>query len=383
VTKRDHNSVFSFATFSRVERPAPIAVASSARGQPLPPGPTKGYESTIAVANPSARGNLIQTVLDFAPGTWTPFHRHGGQAFNLVLAGEITLRENNTEQIFKPGESWSDTPDQVYAAGNAGAAPARLLVTFLLPWEVPLTTVQQGGSSQQPPPGPTKVYESKVAMANPPAQADLIQVLLDFAPGAWTPPHTHGGQTLNTVLDGEITLRENNTEKIFKPGEGWSDTPNQVHAAGNAGATKTSLAVAFLLPKGAVDHRAGCGSGRGTSDTAEDWRGLSARAEQLACTRRRNRVDPQLVAAATLASPPRLRMITRHQAIDLPGGVGFHCIVSPRHLRRHCACWANVVAHYRNRISGPMLDRVDIHVEIGVITMRSWHSPWAHIWTQL
>lgn len=224
---------------------------SSAFGQPLPPGPTKVYESTIAVANPPAQGDLIQTVLDFAPGIWTPFHRHGGQAFNLVLSGEITLRENNTEKIFKPGESWSDTPDQVHAAGNAGAAPARLLVTFLLPREAPLTTVQQGGSSQQPPPGPTKVYESKVAVTNPPAQADLIQAVLDFAPGAFTPPHTHGGQTLNTVLEGELTLRENSTEKIFKPGEGWSDTPDQVHAAGDAGTAKASLAVAFLLPKGA------------------------------------------------------------------------------------------------------------------------------------
>jgi quercetin dioxygenase-like cupin family protein len=224
---------------------------NSAFGQPLPPGPTRVYESTIAVVNPPAQGDLIETVLDFAPGTWTPPHTHGGQTFNLVLVGEITLRENNTEKIFKPGEGWSDTPDQVHAAGNAGATPARLLVTFLLPKEAPLTTVQQGESSQQPPPGPTKVYESKVAVANPPAQADLIQVLLDFAPGAWTPPHTHGGQTLNTVLEGEITLRENNTEKIFKPGEGWSDTPEQVHAAGNAGAAKASLAVAFLLPKGA------------------------------------------------------------------------------------------------------------------------------------
>lgn len=62
------------------------------------------------------------------------------------------------------------------------------------------------------------------------------------------PPHTLWPP--QSVLEGEITLRENNNEKIFKPGEGWSDTPDQVHAAGNAGAAKASLAVAFLLPKG-------------------------------------------------------------------------------------------------------------------------------------
>src|SRR5262249_57370980 len=112
---------------------------TSAFGQSLPPGPSKVFESTIALANPPSQGDLIQTVLDFAPGTWTPFHRHGGQAFNLVLAGEITLRENNTGKVFKPGGGWSDTPDPVDAAGNAGAAPARLLVPFLLAYETPLT----------------------------------------------------------------------------------------------------------------------------------------------------------------------------------------------------------------------------------------------------
>ncbi len=166
--------------------------------------------------------------------------------------GEVTLRENNTEKVFKPGEGWSDTPDQVHAAGNNGATKARLFVTFLLPREAPLTTVQQGGSTQQPPPGPTKVYESKIAIANVPQQADLIQVLLDFGPGIWTPPHIHGGPTLNTILEGEITLHEDGSEKVFKAGEMWSDMPGHVHAAGNAGTAKASLAVTFLLPQGAA-----------------------------------------------------------------------------------------------------------------------------------
>jgi quercetin dioxygenase-like cupin family protein len=229
-----------------------LALSSSLAFAQTPPGPAKVYESKITVANPPAQADLIQDVLDFAPGAWTPPHRHGGQAFNLVLAGEVTLRENNTEKVFKPGEGWSDTPDQVHAAGNNGAATARLFITFLLPREAPLTTVQQGGSTQSPPPGPTKIYESKIAIANVPQQADLIQVLLDFGPGIWTPPHSHGGPTLNTILDGEITLREDGTEKVFKAGEMWSDMPGHVHAAGNAGATKASLAVTFLLPQGAA-----------------------------------------------------------------------------------------------------------------------------------
>ena len=100
--------------------------------------------------------------------------------------------------------------------------------------------------SQQLPPGPTKVFEGKM-----PLQLDVIQVVLDFAPGQWTPPHTHGGQAFNTVLEGEITLRENGTEHIFKAGESWTDTIDQVHAAGNTGSKKARLMVTWLLPKGA------------------------------------------------------------------------------------------------------------------------------------
>ena len=147
---------------------------NSAFGQPLPPGPTKVYESTIAVANSPARADLIQTVLDFAPGAWTPFHRHGGQAFSLVLSGEITRRENNTEKIFKPGEGWSDTPDQVHAAGNAGVTKARLLATFLLPKGAPLTTVQEAA----PATAPAALPQTGEATAPPWQRAAVIGLVL-------------------------------------------------------------------------------------------------------------------------------------------------------------------------------------------------------------
>src|SRR5687768_5298946 len=75
----------------------------------------------------------------------------------------------------------------------------------------PAGTAGQATSNDLPP-GPAKVYELKTAVQDPAAQFEVIQVVLDFAPGAWTPPHTHGGQTFNLVLDGELTLRENDTE---------------------------------------------------------------------------------------------------------------------------------------------------------------------------
>lgn len=124
---------------------------------------------------------------------------------------------------------------------------ARIALAVTLTLTVLMLSLQQGQVfSQQLPPGPSKVYEAKI-----PLELEVIQVVLEFAPGQWTPPHTHGGQAFNTVLEGEITLRENDTERIFKPGESWTDTVDQVHAAGNAGNKKARLMVTWLLPKGA------------------------------------------------------------------------------------------------------------------------------------
>lgn len=120
-----------------------------------------------------------------------------------------------------------------------------LAVTLIL--ALLLLTWQHGQVFSQPvASGPTKVYEGKMAL-----QLDVIQVILDFAPGQWTPPHTHGGQAFNTVVEGEITRRANGAEQIFKPGESWTETIDQVHAVGNTGSKKARLMVTWLLPKGA------------------------------------------------------------------------------------------------------------------------------------
>jgi len=35
--------------------------------------------------------------------------------------------------------------------------------------------------------------------------------------------------------------------------------------------------------------------------------------------------------------------------------------------KRECRCSPNVIAKYRNKISGPLLDRIDIHVEVPAV----------------
>ena len=104
---------------------------------------------------------------------------------------------------------------------------------------------------QELPPGPTTVHRSSFEVADQPATFDSIQMVLDFAPGAWTPPHFHDGETLVLVLEGEMTVRQDGVETTYRAGEGWRETPRVIHAAGNAAADKARIAATFLLPKGA------------------------------------------------------------------------------------------------------------------------------------
>lgn len=42
--------------------------------------------------------------------------------------------------------------------------------------------------------------------------------------------------------------------------------------------------------------------------------------------------------------------------------------------RRECRCTPNQIQRYRNRISGPLLDRIDLHVEVPAVSYESLSS---------
>src|SRR6185503_11194257 len=149
---------------------------SIAFGQETPPSATIRYKSTLEVAQPPSQFDLIEVVLDFAPGAWTRPHSHGGQGLITVLEGEITLRREGTEKVYKAGESWAEQPGAVHQAGNAGDEPAKLAALFLLPKDAQLTTIQETGNTEQAPPGPTQRYQSSLEVAQPPSQFDLVQI---------------------------------------------------------------------------------------------------------------------------------------------------------------------------------------------------------------
>ncbi len=111
-------------------------------------------------------------------------------------------------------------------------------------------------------PTPQVMRELRFEIANAPAVAEVVQQVVNFPAGAWTSPHSHGGQAINLVLEGEITFRqggggpefakEGDGERKYPAGEAWSDPTGTVHAAGNDTQSPAHLLTNFLLPAGAT-----------------------------------------------------------------------------------------------------------------------------------
>lgn len=101
------------------------------------------------------------------------------------------------------------------------------------------------------PPGPVTVSQAAFPVTAGDKAYNLINLVLDFAPGSGVPQHTHGGPVLVTVLSGEIVLMQAGHEKMVKAGESFREQPGEVHAVVNRGSQTTRVAVSILLPLGA------------------------------------------------------------------------------------------------------------------------------------
>jgi quercetin dioxygenase-like cupin family protein len=104
--------------------------------------------------------------------------------------------------------------------------------------------------SQELPPGPTPVYRTSFEVTDPPGE--VITIVLDFAPGAWTPLHQHGGSNTVLVVEGEMTFRnaETGEETTYTAGESWVEHPGHPHAAGNNTDANARVVFTILLPEG-------------------------------------------------------------------------------------------------------------------------------------
>jgi quercetin dioxygenase-like cupin family protein len=81
---------------------------------------------------------------------------------------------------------------------------------------------------------------------------EIVKWVLEFAPGAATPPHTHPGLIIVTVLEGALTFSHGGTENTYGVGETFAEVPNDVGVARNNTAGRTRTMVSLVAPKGAA-----------------------------------------------------------------------------------------------------------------------------------
>ena len=242
--------VILLAACMPIQPPAAAPAAASAGG-------TAANAAAANTAGPVAElageFELVQLIVDFPPGTWTPSHTHGGMLLVTVLKGEQTVRnEQGIEKTYKAGESFTETPGEYLEIGNTGQELVTVSAAALLPKGAKLSTTKEGISTDKAPPGPKTIYQNKLAVTKPLGEFELVQLLVDFPAGTWTPAHTHGGELLVTVLSGEQTVRdEKEAEKTYKAGESFTETPGEYLEIGNAGQDLVTVSALALLPKGA------------------------------------------------------------------------------------------------------------------------------------
>jgi LPXTG-motif cell wall-anchored protein len=223
--------------------------SSLAFGHQQPPGPVFAFQFRTPGLPQPVRFQLVQSLLHFDPGAATPFHQHPGQVVVTVLEGENTFIRNGVEQIYKAGDSFTEVPGEILQARNAGTTRMSVMATYLLPWEAPLSRPEP--QDKTPLPRPYTSYQFKTDVEPMTAPFDVVQAILDFAPGAATPYHTHPGIVMVTVVAGEITFNLEGVDHVYKAGESFVEVPNQVGQARNASSVPARVMATYLLPQGA------------------------------------------------------------------------------------------------------------------------------------
>ena len=220
--------------------PAIAALGQTSPDTGDPGGRRVVAESRFYVTNPPLQAELVLLVVDFPPGAWTSWHTHGGQAINLVVEGEITLRHAGMERPHRAGQGWTDSTGQVHAAGNTGPGKAGLVTNFLLPEGALQTTVVQDSPFE-----PTIVHEARFPLPALAAETEIVQQIVDLVPG-WRTQRASVGFTAGIIMAGEVTYKIGAERKVYKAGEAWSapaGTPvtEENRAAGTARVFRTDL----------------------------------------------------------------------------------------------------------------------------------------------
>ncbi|HET9496206.1 MAG TPA: cupin domain-containing protein [Chloroflexia bacterium] len=232
--------------------PLPFAGALNALAAPAAQeGPSVSFEGTFPLTVEAGDYDLVYLVLDFAPGAGIPLHFHGGPALVVGMEGELTLLpEGGTERKLMPGDVVNETARVQHTMTNKSAANTRILAVILLPKGQDVTTVLDTASTVS---GPTLANEGAFPLAGVTAgEYDLVNLVLDFAPGAQIPLHFHGGPAVVVGKEGELTLRpEGGMEHKVTPGMVVNERAGVRHVMINVSSANAAIFAGLLVPKGA------------------------------------------------------------------------------------------------------------------------------------
>ena len=214
-----------------------------------PPAPTTRHQFRTAGLPVAGQAEVVTFIFETQPGAATPAHTHPGLVLVTVIEGALTFRTGGAERVYQVGESFIELPGVEGTALNLGAARSRATGSMVIPKGAAPSTPQPGAAV--PAPAPASLYLSRADAALPAAPYEVAQTVLDFAPGAQTPVHTHPGQVFVTVIEGELTFRTGGADKVYKVGESFIEQPGVPAQARNAGATRATVMATYLLPQGA------------------------------------------------------------------------------------------------------------------------------------
>jgi quercetin dioxygenase-like cupin family protein len=243
------------------QTPAPVPAAG-------PSGPVNRYPTRFVVADAPEHFDQVLMVIDFPPGSWTPAHMPGGNVYNTVIDGAVSIRPMGTTSAatYEAGATFVANAGEYVEVGNSGDVGARMISTTILPRDAILTTYaddarQLNADSAARPrmttllgetPRPTVVGQGSISVDRPSRVFELMQMLVDFEPGTWTATHTHGGYDLSMVATGALRLERVGEVQTLELGQAFVNAPGVFHRVGNESDAFAQATATFLVPQGAT-----------------------------------------------------------------------------------------------------------------------------------
>ena len=104
---------------------------------PRPSGTTRTDLQRHDLSTPGKE--VLQALVEFAPGSSFPRHKHPGEEIIYVTEGTLEYELEGKWRTLKKGDVLFVPPGGVHAARNKGKAPAAELATYVLEKGKPLT----------------------------------------------------------------------------------------------------------------------------------------------------------------------------------------------------------------------------------------------------